>query len=129
MNEIIIETAVQIISALLLTLIGVLGTWLTAKIGKKAELATIAAATDEATRAAQTTVLELQQTTVEAMKAASEDGKLTESEIEHLGALLLEKALDKMSEPAKNLLTAAGVDITAIITGTGEALIGQMKQS
>lgn len=129
MNEIIIETAVQIIAALLLTLIGVLGTWLTAKIGKKAELATIAAATNEATRAAQTTVLELQQTTVEAMKAASEDGKLTESEIEHLGALLLEKALDKMSEPAKNLLTAAGVDITAIITGTGEALIGQMKNN
>ena len=71
MENVIIETVVQIVATLLITLIGVLGTWLTAKIAKKHELANIAAATDEATKAAQTTVLELQQTTVEAMKAAS----------------------------------------------------------
>lgn len=127
MTEIIIENAVQIVATLLVTLIGVLGTWLTIKIGKANELANIAAATDEATKAAQTTVLELQQTTVEAMKAASEDGKLTNAEIEHLGALLLEKALDKMSNPAKNLLNSAGVDITAIIKGAGEAMVKSMK--
>jgi hypothetical protein len=128
MYEIIMETVVQIVAALLLTLIGVLGTWLTIKISKKAELANIAAATNEATRAAQTTVLELQQTTVTAMKAAHEDGKLTEDEIKNLSAMLLEKALDKMSEPAKALLIAAGVDISAIITGAGEAMIGAMKK-
>ena len=128
MFEIIMETVIQIIAALLLTLIGVLGTWLTIKISKKAELASIAAATNEATKAAQTTVLELQQTTVEAMKAAHEDGKLTEDEIKNLSAMLLEKALDKMSEPAKALLMAAGVDISAIITGAGEAMIGAMKK-
>lgn len=128
MYEIIMETVVQIVAALLLTLIGVLGTWLTIKISKKAELSSIAAATNEATKAAQTTVLELQQTTVEAMKAAHEDGKLTEDEIKNLSAMLLEKALDKMSEPAKALLMAAGVDISAIITGAGEAMIGAMKK-
>lgn len=128
MFEIIMETVIQIIGTLLLTLIGVLGTWLTIKISKKAELASIAAATNEATRAAQTTVLELQQTTVAAMKAAHEDGKLTEYEIKNLSAMLLEKALDKMSEPAKALLMAAGVDISAIITGAGEAMIGAMKK-
>lgn len=128
MNAIIIETVVQILAALLLTLIGVLGTWLTTKIGKRAELTNISVATNEAVKAAQLTVLELQQTTVEAMKAASEDGKLTEAEIEHLGALLLEKALDKMSAPAVSLLAAAGVDITAIITGAGEAMIQSMKK-
>lgn len=127
MENIIIETVVQILTTLLITLIGVLGTWLTTKIAKKQELANIAAATDEATKAAQTTVLELQQTTVEAMKAASADGKLKQSEIEELGALLLQKALDKMSDAAKNVLTSAGVDITAIITGAGEALINRMK--
>ena len=127
MNEIIIETTVQIVATLLMTLIGVLGTWLTIQLGKKNELASIAAATNEATKAAQTTVLELQQTAVEAMKAASEDGKLTDSEIKDLGALLLEKALDKMSATAKNVLTAAGVDLTAIITGAGEAMIAAMK--
>lgn len=128
MYEIIMEIVIQIVGTLLLTLIGVLGTWLTIKISKKAELASIAAATNEATKAAQTTVLELQQTTVEAMKAAHEDGKLTEDEIKNLSAMLLEKALDKMSEPAKALLMAAGVDISAIITGAGEAMIGAMKK-
>lgn len=127
MTEIIVETAAKIVATLLITLIGVLGTWLTATIAKKHELANIAAATDEATKAAQTTVLELQQTTVEAMKAASEDGKLTQSEIGELGALLLQKALDKMSNAAKNVLTSAGVDITALIKGTGEALINRLK--
>jgi len=127
MENVIIETVVQIVATLLITLIGVLGTWLTAKIAKKHELANIAAATDEATKAAQTTVLELQQTTVEAMKAASADGKLTQSEIEELGALLLQKALDKMSNSAKNVLTSAGVDITALIKGAGEALINRLK--
>lgn len=128
MNEIIIETIAQIAGTLLITLIGVLGTWLTAKLCKKAELSSIATATSEATKAAQTTVLELQQTVVEGMKAAHEDGKLTEGEIQELGALLLEKAMNKMSEPAKNLLTSAGVDISAIITGAGEAMITAMKK-
>ncbi len=129
MNEIIIENVVQIVAALLLTLIGVLGTWLTAKIGKRNELASIAAATNEVTEAAQTAVLSLQQTTVEGMKAACEDGKLTDAEIEELGTLLLEKALAQISEPAKNLLNAAGKDITAIIQDTGEALILSMKKT
>ena len=128
MNELIIETIVQITATLLLTLIGVLGTWLTLKISKREELASIAAATDEATRAAQNVVLALQQTTVEAMKAASEDGKLTQAEIEHLGALLLEKALAQISEPSKNLLAAAGKDVCAIIQDAGEAMITAMKK-
>lgn len=128
MTEIIIETIVQIVATLLLTLIGVLGTWLTVQISKKAELANIAAATEEATKAAQTTVLELQQTTVEAMKAAHEDGKLTEDEIKTLRNILLSKALDKMSESAVKVLGAAGVDINAIIIGAGEAMINLIKK-
>ena len=131
MNEItgiIIEYAVQILAMLLITLIGALGTWLTTKIGKRNELASIAAATNEATNAAQTVVLSLQQTMVGKLKNASEDGKLTQAEIDQLGALLLEKALAQISEPAKNLLAAAGKDITAIIQDAGEALIGQMKK-
>ena len=129
MNEIIIEVGMQVVKTLLLTLIGVLGTWLTVKIGKRNELASIAAATDEATHAAQTVVESLQQTAVEAMKAASSDGKLSEAEIKELGALLLEKALAQISEPAKNLLAAAGKDITAIIEDAGEAMIAQMKKA
>lgn len=128
MNEVIIETAVQIVATLILTLIGVLGTWLTAKIAKRNELANINAATNEAIGAAQLTVLELQQTVVDGWKAASADGKLSKDEITQLGTMLIEKTMEKMSDSAKNLLTAAGVDITAIIKGTGEAMVQNMKQ-
>lgn len=127
MENIIIETVVQIFAALLLMLISLLGTWLTAKLAKRTELANIAAATDEATRVAQQTVLELQQTVVDNLKEANEDGKLTEEEITELRELLLDGAMDKLSDTAKNMLTAAGVDISAIIRGAGEAFIRQMK--
>lgn len=127
MENIIIETVVQIFAALLLMLISLLGTWLTAKLAKRTELANIAAATDEATRVAQQTVLELQQTVVDNLKAASADGKLTKEEITELRGLLLDGAMDKLSDTAKNMLTAAGVDISAVIRGAGEAFIRQMK--
>lgn len=128
MTEVIIETAVQILATLILTLIGVLGTWLTAKIAKRNELANINAATNEAIGAAQLTVLELQQTVVDGWKAASADGKLSKDEITQLGTMLIEKTMEKMSDSAKNLLTAAGVDITAIIKGAGEAMVQNMKR-
>lgn len=127
MENIIIETVVQIFAALLLMLISLLGTWLTAKLAKRTELANIAAATDEATRVAQQTVLELQQTVVDNLKAANADGKLTKEEIAELKELLLDGAMDKLSDTAKNMLTAAGVDISAVIRGAGEAFIRQMK--
>ena len=127
MENIIIETVVQIFAALLLMLISLLGTWLTAKLAKRTELANIAAATDEATRVAQQTVMELQQTVVDNLKAASADGKLTKEEIAELRELLLDGAMDKLSDTAKNMLTAAGVDISAVIRGAGEAFIRQMK--
>ena len=128
MNEVIMETVVQIVGALLLTLIGVLGTWLTAKIGKRQELMNIAVATNEAVNAAQSTVLELQQTVVDGWKAAHEDGKLSNEEINELGYLLVNKTVEKMSDSAVNLLVSAGVDITAIIKGAGEEMILRMKR-
>ena len=128
MYEIIMETVVQIVATLLITLIGVLGAWLTAKLAKKTELTNINAATNEVVSAAQLTVLELQQTVVDGWKAASADGKLSQEEIAELGKMLIEKTMEKMSDSAKSLLTSAGVDITAIITGAGEAMIQNMKR-
>lgn len=128
MNELIIELVAKIVGMLLVTAIGVAGTWLTAKIAKRNELANIAAATDEAVGAAQRVVLELQQTLVEGMKASCEDGKLSDSEIEQLSALLLNKAMAQMSEPAKNVLAAAGKDVSAIIQSAGEAMILAIKK-
>lgn len=130
MNEVttvIIENAVQVVSTLLLMLIGVLGAWISAKIAKREELKNISVATAEATKAAQTTVLQLQQTTVEHLKAASADGKLTKDEIDSLGKALLEGTIAKMSAPAVKLLNAAGVDLSELIKGVGDAMIAGMK--
>ena len=130
MNEVtavIIENAVQVVSTLLLMLIGVLGAWISAKIAKREELKNISAATEEATNAAQTTVLQLQQTTVEHLKAASADGKLTKDEIDSLSKALLEGTIAKMSASAVKLLNAAGVDLSELIKGVGEAMIAGMK--
>lgn len=78
------------------------------------------------TQAAQTTVGELQQTTVEAMKAAAADGKLTEDQIRTLKADLLRMTREKLAEPTVQLLEAAKLDINAMIQGAAEDLINQM---
>lgn len=128
MNTVILETIVSVLANLAVTLIGVLGAWLVAQIGKNQKLNTINTAVGELTTAAETTVLELQQTVVDGMKAASADGKLTKDEIAELGKLLLEGTMKKMSASGIKVLQAANVDINAIITGVGEALIARMKK-
>ena len=127
MDTVIIETVVSVVANLAVTLIGVLGAWLLMQISKSQKLSTINAAVDELTGAAEQTVLELQQTVVDDLKAASADGKLTKDEIEVLGKKLIDGALAKMSGSAMDVLKAANVDVNAIITGAGEALIAQMK--
>ena len=127
MNTVIIETIVSVLANLAITLIGVAGAWLVAQIGKSQQLNTINTAVDELIDAAETTVLELQQTVVDGLKEASADGKLTQEEITNLGKLLLEGTLKKMSDSGLSVLKAANVDINAIVTGAGEALIARIK--
>lgn len=126
MQDVIINIAAQVVSTLLITLIGVLGAWLTAKIGKRVELTNINKAKDELIAAAQQTVMELQQTVVEGLKEKAADGKLTDEEIEGLCLSLLTKTKEKMSLPAIKVLEAAAVDVNALIRGAGEALIERM---
>ena len=127
MNTVIIETVVSIAANLAVTLIGVLGAWLLAQIGKTQQLNTISTAVGELTAAAEQTVLELQQTVVDGLKEAHADGKLTQEEISDLGKKLLDGALAKMSDSGISVLKAANVAINAIVTGAGEALIAKMK--
>ena len=128
MTDAIINVIAQVLATLLITLIGVLGTWLTAKIGKRVELSNINKAKDELILAAQQTVMELQQTVVEGLKDVAIDGKLSEEEITELSGLLVNKTKEKMSLPAIKLLEAAAVDVNALIRGAGEALINQMHE-
>ena len=127
MNTVIIETIVSVLANLAITLIGVAGAWLVAQIGKTQQLNTINTAVGELTAAAEQTVYELQQTVVDDLKAASADGKLTQEEITVLGKKLLEGTLQKMSDSGIGVLKAANVDINAIVTGAGEALIARIK--
>ena len=127
MDTVIIETVVSVVANLAVTLIGVLGAWLLMQISKSQKLSTINTAVGELTNAAEQTVLELQQTTVEGLKEAAKDGKLTKAEIAVLGKKLLDGTLSKMSDSAIGVLKAANVDVNAIVIGAGEALIARMK--
>ena len=127
-TEILIENAVNIAAAFFVALIGVFGAWLTAKLGKATQLDNVNHAQQELIKLAQITVGELKQTVVDGMKAAHKDGKLTKEEIAQLGQLLFDKTTAKLSASAMDVLTAAQVDISALITGTAEQLIGKMKE-
>ena len=127
-TDILIENAVNIAAAFFIALIGVFGAWLTAKLGKATQLDTVNRAQQELIKLAQITVGELKQTVVDGMKAAHKDGKLTKDEITQLGQLLFDKTTAKLSASAMDVLTAAQVDISALITDTAEHLIGQMKE-
>lgn len=128
MEAVIIENLVEIVVTALVMLIGVLGTWLTAKIGKHEQLKSVNLAQQEVLEMAALTAAELQQTIVEGLKAAREDHKLTEDEIKALGVTLLEHTKAKMSQPTIALLDAAGVDITALIKGAGEKWVKENKE-
>ena len=125
--DILIENAVNIAAAFFIAVIGVFGAWLTAKLGKATQLDTVNRAQQELIKLAQITVGELKQTVVDGMKTAHKDGKLTNEEIAQLGQLLYEKTTAKLSASAMDVLTAAQVDISALITGTAEQLIAGMK--
>ena len=127
--DILIENAVNIAAAFFIALIGVFGAWLTTKLGKATQLDTVNRAQQELIKLAQITVGELKQTVVDGMKAAHKDGKLTKDEIVQLGQLLYEKTSAKLSASAMDVLTAAQVDISALITGTAEHLIAGMNEN
>ena len=127
-TDILIENAVNIAAAFFIALIGVFGAWLAAKLGKTTQLDTVNKAQQELIKLAQITVGELKQTVVDGMKAAHQDGKLTKEEIAQLGQLLYKKTTAKLSASAMDVLTAAQVDISSLITGAAEHMIDYMKE-
>ena len=129
MIDIIIEEAVKVFGTLLITLIGVLGTWLSLKVAKRVEFQNIALAIETLTEMAQQTVGELEQTLVGDMKAAAIDGKLTEEEINQLGIMLYNITVKKMSAPMMDCLKGASVDIQALITSAGEDWINTLRKA
>ena len=126
--EQLMDYGMQVAATLLITLIGVLGTYLSLQLAKNANLKNINDAQKELIRVAKITVEELQQTVVTAWKAANEDGKLTNQEIVDLRRKLLDRTVEKLSAPAFTLLQAASVDVEGLILGVGESWIERIKQ-
>lgn len=128
MREVFIEVGTQIVFDLLMLLVGVLFAYLSKLIAKSHRLNHISAATLELERVVTNIVGDLQQTVVDGLKAASDDGKLSKTDIEYLGKQLIEKAAAQISVPAAETLTAAGVDIEGMIHSIAEAWIAEIKR-
>ena len=122
-----IKTGLDILESLVITVLGIAGTAWAAKSKDKAYMQNIRLAVDGVLDMARVTVGELKQTVVDKMKAESDDGKLSGEQIQELQAELLAKTLEKLDDPTKNLLAAAGADICAIIAGVGEDWVRKLN--
>ena len=122
-----IQYIAEIVAVLVVTALGIFGTWLLNKLKQKKGLENIALATEQVLDASQKTVLELQQTLVEGWKRA-QNGKLTEAQIEELKTKVIEITMKKLAQPTLNLLTAATVDDLAMITSSAEAYVLELKK-
>lgn len=127
MKEFLIEQAAYIITTIVVTGIGILGAWLTAKLSKHIQLKNVTSALDTCLKMTQVTVGELQQKFVEEMKAANADGKLTEEEIADLHSKLVTFTRDKLTPSIINVITAAGINLNQFILDVGENFIQELK--
>ena len=127
MKEILITQAAQIVSTVIITLIGILASWITARFSKYMEVKNLTAALDTCLKMTQVTVGELQQKFVEDMKMANEDGKLTPDEIKELNSSLIAYTKSKMTPEIINVIVAAGIDINKFIISAGENYVQELK--
>jgi len=125
--DVLIDTVGRVLGALLLALIEVGGAWLLTKLAKHMETKNISAAVDEILRIAKMTVGDLQQTLVEGLKAAHEDGKLTEFEIKEIQTELMRRVKERMAPSTCNLITGAGIDLESLISGAAEDWLSAIK--
>ena len=125
MQEILVESVLQIVTRAVLILLSLAGTWAATRLAKTQKFQSLSAAVTEAT--AQQTVSALQQTLVDGWKAAAPDGKLTDEQIALLNQKLLEITKSKMSDAAIKLILGANQDLNAIIQDAGEAWLRKIK--
>jgi hypothetical protein len=127
MQEILIESVLQIVTKFIIMLLTLAGTWAAMKLSETQKFKALSAAVTEATDMAQQTVSALQQTLVDGWKAAAPDGKLTDEQIALLNQKLLEITKSKMSDAAIKLIIGANKDLDAIIQDAGEAWLRRIK--
>lgn len=125
--EIVMPYIIELAAFVVIALLGIFGSWLLSKLKQKKGLENIAIATEQVLNASQKTVKELQQTLVDGWKRA-QDGKLTPEQVAELKDKVLEITQAKLGEPTKNLLIAAKIDITTLITSEAEAFVLELKK-
>ena len=123
----IIQYVAEIVAILVISAIGIFGSWLLNKMKQQQGLENIAMATEQVIQAAQVTVRELQQTLVGNWKEQQENGKLTAEQIVELKQKAIEITLKKLSEPTLKLLESAKIDVEVMITSAAEAYIDELK--
>lgn len=128
MREAMIQVVTEATFTLLMGVIAVLFAYLSKLLAKSQKMNHIAAAMRELELVVTNIVGDLQQTVVDGLKEASEDGKLSKTDIEWLGKQLIEKASAQISAPAAETLLAAGVDIEGMIHSIAEAWIAEIKR-
>lgn len=122
-----IDNAVQILLALLLSLLVMGLQYVKQLVAEKLKMQTLSIALDELDNAVYSTVGELQQTVVDGLKAGAEDGKLDPDEVKALGEKLVEITCSKLSQPAADIINAAGIDLIAYIKSLGEHYVHELK--
>ena len=127
MKDVLIEVGTQIMFDVLMLVASIVFAYLAKYLAKSEKLKHIALATEELEGIVVSIVGELQQTTVDGLKEASADGKLSKDEIAALGVALVNKAKAQLSSPAADTLIAAGVDIESMIHSIAEACIASIK--
>ena len=128
MREVFIEVGTQIAFDVLMLVVSVAFAYLAKYLAKSQRLNHIALSMNELESIVISVVGELHQTTVEGLKEASKDGKLSKDEIAQLGQLLVDKTVEQLSNPASDTLKAAGVDIEGMIHSIAEAWIAEIKR-
>lgn len=123
----IIQYVAEIVAILVISAIGIFGSWLLNKMKQQKGLENIAMATEQVIQAAQVTVRELQQTLVGNWKEQQENGKLTAEQIVELKQKAIDITLKKLSEPTLKLLESAKIDVEVMITSATEAYIDELK--
>ena len=129
MREALIEIGTQLLFEILLLVLSVSFAYVSKAVTKTKKLEHIAIAIDELETVVMAVVGELQQTTVDNLKAASADGKLSKSDIEYLGKQLVDKVAKGLSTPAIDTLNAAEIDVESMIHSFAEAWIAEIKRS
>ncbi len=121
-----IEQGITVLARALEAALAIAGTWVLSKIGKRKELQNTNIALEILFDITRQTVGELQQLYVKGWKEAG-GGKLTDGQTQMLRQMLLDLVKEKLDQPTQNLLTAAGADINALISGAAEDWINTIK--